>query len=151
MKQEEIFALFMQAEHDDIIYLANEFKKEFDYEIIRKPEQGLVMFRAEETVEKLDFNVGEILMTTAEIKIANVLGYSMIMGMNNEKALDCAVILGVYEAISTQQDKIIKLAKQLKLKNESRLREEREIASSTRVHFEVMGGQDPNVKKYHQG
>ena len=148
--KEKIFELIMEGTAEELFPLANEIKGNYTYKIVKKPSEGLIMFRTEETVEKIDFNVGEILVTTAEVNIENTLGYSMIMSMDFEKALDAAIIMGAYEANLKEKPRIEKLSKEILNRKNISLREEREIISSTRVNFEVMGGQDPNVQKYHK-
>jgi hypothetical protein len=54
--------------------------------------------------------------------------------------------MAVYEARLPEAKDIEDLAEIIHQKQTAQLREEREIVSSTRVNFEVMGGQDPNVK-----
>jgi phosphonate C-P lyase system protein PhnG len=104
------------------------------------------MFQAEESVEKIDFNVGEVLVTSAEVQVEDAIGYSMIMETDKQKALDCALLMGIYEAGLPQMKEIEDLAESMHHKMIKQLREEREIVSSTRVNFEVMGGQDPNIE-----
>ena len=146
MKKEEIFEILMQAESADIAPLASEYRKTVPYTVIKPPQQELIMFQAEESVEKIDFNVGEILVTSAEVRVNDSIGYSMIMDLDEDKALDCALIMGVYEAALPQHPVIEEMVRALAAKSNAILQEEREIVGSTVVNFELMGGQDPNVK-----
>lgn len=145
MTKEKVFEILMQANHEDLAPVAAVMKEQVPYSVIKKPAEELVMFRAEETVEKLDFNVGEVLTTSAEVRVKDTIGYSMVIGMNKELALDCALLMGIYEAGLPQKSEIEELAQKILIKIEKQMREEREIVSSTRVNFEVMGGQDPAV------
>jgi alpha-D-ribose 1-methylphosphonate 5-triphosphate synthase subunit PhnG len=145
MLKEKIFEIIMQAESADIAPLADKMRQLVDYHVINPPQQELVMFRAEESVEKIDFNVGEVLVTSAEVRVEDAIGYSMIMDTDKQRALDCALLMGIYDAGLPQMKEIEKLAEIIHEKMMQKLREEREIVSSTRVNFEVMGGQDPNI------
>ncbi|MGD8293485.1 MAG: phosphonate C-P lyase system protein PhnG [Desulfobacterales bacterium] len=145
MFKEKIFEIIMQAEPADIAPLADKMRQVVDYHVISPPQQELVMFRAEESVEKIDFNVGEVLVTSAEVRVEDAIGYSMIMDTDKQRALDCALLMGIYDAGLPQMKEIEKLAEIIHGKMQQTLREEREIVSSTRVNFEVMGGQDPNI------
>jgi alpha-D-ribose 1-methylphosphonate 5-triphosphate synthase subunit PhnG len=145
MLKEKIFEIIMQAESADIAPLADKMRQLVDYHVINPPQQELVMFRAEESVEKIDFNVGEVLVTSAEVRVEDAIGYSMIMDTDKQRALDCALLMGIYDAGLPQMKEIEKLAEIIHGKMQQTLREEREIVSSTRVNFEVMGGQDPNI------
>lgn len=135
----------MQAEPEDLQEMANVMRKRYSPEVTRGPNLGLLMLRVEESVEHLVFNVGEILVTTAEVRISDSLGYAMILGSDKEKALDAAVLMAVVEAELPERKEVEELALRLKAKAEDKLREEQEVINSTRVRFELMGGQDPSV------
>jgi len=145
MTKETVFDALMQANHQEVVALAERVRRSVPHTVIKKPAQELVMFQVEETVEKLDFNVGEILVTSAEVQVGDVIGYSMIMSMNQDMALDCALLMGVYEAGLPEKGLVESLASELIKKREGEAQEERQIVGSTRVNFELMGGQDPNV------
>jgi alpha-D-ribose 1-methylphosphonate 5-triphosphate synthase subunit PhnG len=145
MLKEKIFEIIMQGETADIAPLAEEMRQVIDHCVIKAPQMELVMFQAEESVEKIDFNVGEVLVTSAEVRVEDAIGYSMIMDTDKQKALDCALLMGIYEAGLPQMKEIEKLAEILHEKMTQQLQEEREIVNSTRVNFEVMGGQDVNI------
>lgn len=145
MRKEKIFKIIMQGETTDIAPLADRMRQSIDHRVIKPPQQELVMFQAEESVEKIDFNVGEVLVTSAEVRVKDTIGYSMIMETDKQKALDCALLMGIYEAGLPQMIEIEKLAEIMLRKMTRQLQEEREIVNSTRVNFEVMGGQDPNI------
>jgi phosphonate C-P lyase system protein PhnG len=146
MSKEKVFEILMQAEAADITELANRLRTSIPHDVIKTPKQELVMFEMEESVQKIDFNVGEVLVTSAEVRVDDVIGYSMVMDIDEQKALDCALLMGVYEARRPEGRAVEDLVENLNRNMTMRMREEREIVSSTRVEFEVMGGQDPNVK-----
>lgn len=145
MERDEIFETIMQAEPEDIKEMANVMREWYSPEVTRGAESALLMLRVEESVEHLVFNAGEILVTTAEVRISDSLGYAMILGSDKEKALDAAVLMAAVEAELPGGKEVEELALRLKATAEGRLREEQEVANSTRVRFELMGGQDPNV------
>lgn len=145
MTKEEIFEVLMQAEAGQIQPLAETLGRTIPHHVLKGPAQELIMFQAEESVEKIDFNVGEILVTTARIKVNDAIGFAMVMDMDEEKAQGAALLIGIIEANLPESDQIRDLVAGLKDYQLGQLREEREIISSTRVNFEVMGGQDPNI------
>ncbi|MDJ0783852.1 MAG: phosphonate C-P lyase system protein PhnG [Desulfosarcinaceae bacterium] len=146
MVKEKIFETLMQGDAADLAPLAARLREQIAHDVLKPPTQELVMFQMEESVEKIDFNVGEILVTSAEVRVADAIGYSMVMETDAAKALDGALLMGVYEADLPAARQVEDLVEQLDRKHRDALRREREMASATRVHFEVMGGQDPNVK-----
>jgi phosphonate C-P lyase system protein PhnG len=145
MRKEQIFEIIMQGDPSDIAALAARMRQSVQHHVTKPPQQELVMFQVEESVEKIDFNVGEVLVTSAEVRIADAIGFSMIMDTDKQKALDCALLMGIYEAGLPQMTEVENLAELLQRKMTRQLQEEREIISTTRVNFEVMGGQDPNI------
>lgn len=145
MGKKEIFEAIMQAEPEDIEDLAQVIRGQYSPQITRQPEFGLLMFRAEESIECRVFNVGEILVTTTEVRIFDSLGYAMILGSDKEKALNAAVLMAAVEAELPERTRVEELALGLEVKTAEKEKEEQEVVNSTRVRFELMGGQDPNV------
>jgi alpha-D-ribose 1-methylphosphonate 5-triphosphate synthase subunit PhnG len=148
MVKERIFEIIMQGNPSDISPLANRLRESIQHQVIKAPKLELVMFQAKESVEQIDFNVGEVLVTSAEVRVNDAIGYSMIMETDEQKALDCALLMAIYEAELPQMKEIDGLAEILQKKMIKQLHEEREIVNSTRVNFEIMGGQDPNIKHH---
>jgi alpha-D-ribose 1-methylphosphonate 5-triphosphate synthase subunit PhnG len=146
MLKEDIFEIIMQGDPDDISQLADRMRQIIQYQVIKPPRLELVMFQAEESVEKIDFNVGEVLVTSAEVRVNDTIGYSMIMETDEQKALDCALLMGIYEAGLPEMKEIEHLAERMHNDMVRQLQVEREMVSSTRVDFEIMGGQDPNIE-----
>lgn len=67
-------------------------------ETIKRPNMGLVMMRAEESVENAVFNVGEVLVSEATVSVDGMLGYGISMGNEQEKAEVLAMIDAVYHS-----------------------------------------------------
>lgn len=145
MTKEEIFEILMNTEYKDIDLLAEELKKIISYELIKKPEHSLVMFRMQENVENLIFNVGEILVTVCEVKVFDSIGYAMILDTDFKKAENRAFLMAIYLSENEIKEKVTSLAIKIKEFILKDLEKEKEIINSTRVNFELMGGQDTNV------
>jgi phosphonate C-P lyase system protein PhnG len=146
MLKSKVFETLMQGDPEDLAVLAEQLREKIPHQVLKAPTQELVMFQMEESVEKVDFNVGEILVTSAEVRVKDAIGYAMVMAADGAKALDCALLMGIYEAGLPEAQSVAELVELLDRKRRDALRMERECVSATRVHFEVMGGQDPNVK-----
>jgi phosphonate C-P lyase system protein PhnG len=146
MSKAKVFETLMQGDPEDLAALAEQLREKVRHQVLKAPNQELVMFQMEESVEKIDFNVGEILVTSAEVRVKDAIGYAMVMGADGAKALDCALLMGIYEAGLPEAHSVAELVESLDRKRRKALHLERECVSATRVHFEVMGGQDPNVK-----
>jgi len=91
-----------------------------------------------DTAEKCVFNLGEVLVTEAEVRIGSELGYAMVMGRDPEAVLAGAILDAAVESGHPLAPEIIDLLRS----EEGRLKEElqktwTEIAT-TKVDFEVM-------------
>lgn len=106
-----------------------------DIEITIPPESGFIMMTMKDSFD-IDFHLGEVLVTRAEVKVDGESGYAMVMGGDHAKTMMIAVINA---ALKTGEREIIKK----KIKTEERklvkkIDEERALIASTRVSFEVM-------------
>jgi phosphonate C-P lyase system protein PhnG len=106
-----------------------------DIEITIPPESGFIMMTMKDSFD-IDFHLGEVLVTRAEVKVDGESGYAMVMGGDHAKTMMIAVINA---ALKTGESEIIKK----KIKTEERklvkkIDEERALIASTRVSFEVM-------------
>lgn len=69
-----------------------------EVEILQKPKPQLVMQRVKEPVEGKPFNLGEVLVTAAEVKIDGKKGFAMVAGKADRKALSGAIVDAAVEA-----------------------------------------------------
>ena len=109
-----------------------------DVEITKEPETGLVMMNVTDCFNT-DFHLGEVLVTTAEVRLGNQRGWGMIMGDDGERALLLAGIDVILRDAANLFGKEIRaeLAKWL-AKAETKLLGERRRAAATRVNFQTM-------------
>ncbi|HWQ61219.1 MAG TPA: phosphonate C-P lyase system protein PhnG [Negativicutes bacterium] len=87
-----IFELIAQARPATVDGLAKKLGDAVAVEVIKPPEAVVVMSRVRETVDNAVFNLGEVLVTEAEVVISGVKGYMMVMGLDKAKALNGAVL-----------------------------------------------------------
>lgn len=144
-EKKEIFTAVMSRRDKRIDELAEAIQQKYEVTMIKKPQRGLVMYRGAESVQEMPFNAGEVLVTTAEAMINDVIGYAMVMGMDELQAHNASVVMAALEAGVPEREEVRLLADKLKHEKQTKMLKEREIINSTRVNFEVMGGQDPNV------
>jgi alpha-D-ribose 1-methylphosphonate 5-triphosphate synthase subunit PhnG len=65
-------------------------------EIIRAPRPGRIMMRLAEGITGRPFNLGEVLVSEAEVRVAGEAAYMMMVGDEPERAFLGAVLLGAY-------------------------------------------------------
>lgn len=113
-----------------------------EIDIIKKPEQGLLMMAAKDSFNT-DFYLGEILVTEAEVGYLGKTGYAMITGDEPQKALLAAMVDAILKADSLNgqedlrkriMDTITLQAKKIAEADET----ERRLIATTRVSFETM-------------
>ncbi len=118
--------------------LAERVASEAGFEVVRSPEVGMVMMRAVEQVEGIPFNLGEVLVTQAEVKVAGRLGWFMTMGRNLQRALDGAILDAAGEAtLESWKEAERILAEEKEARDRDRRREWGRLLR-TKVDFEVV-------------
>ncbi|MEA3324814.1 MAG: phosphonate C-P lyase system protein PhnG [Euryarchaeota archaeon] len=138
MNRDKRFELIARADSERICEIAERILADTTVEVIKKPSSGMIMMRFRDTAEKYIFNLGEVLVTEAEVRIGSELGYAMVMGRGPEAALAGAILDAAVESGHLLAPEIIDLLKG----EEGRLKEElqktwAEVAT-TKVDFEVM-------------
>ncbi|MBE6071471.1 MAG: phosphonate C-P lyase system protein PhnG [Clostridium butyricum] len=118
--------------------LAKKIEEKYDIRTIDEPNNGLVMIKMRETAKKQLFYLGEVLVTEAKININGHLGMGIVVGDNEELAVNLAIIDGAYKANLKEIDAWEEL-----LLNEEKLIKEKEDKLSqkileTKVDFTTM-------------
>jgi alpha-D-ribose 1-methylphosphonate 5-triphosphate synthase subunit PhnG len=137
MNREERFELITISEGTKICALAEEIMKNTEVRVV-KEQIGMIMARTKESVEGMVFNLGEVLVTEAEVEIKNKLGYAMVLGLEPEKARAGAILDAAVEANHLLKDKILETLKEERKNAEERRRKLWGMVKPTRVEFEVM-------------
>jgi phosphonate C-P lyase system protein PhnG len=111
-------------------------------EVVGEPETGLIMARARDCFDE-DFNLGEILVTTAEASSNSVHAHATIMGKDPRKAILVAAVDallggGHEKALSGFAMVLEGPMQKLYEKREQELR----LAAGTRVTFDSMAKED---------
>jgi len=118
--------------------LAKKIEEKYDIRTIDEPNNGLVMIKMRETAKKQLFYLGEVLVTEAKININGHLGMGIVVGDNEELAVNLEIIDGAYKANLKEIDAWEEL-----LLNEEKLIKEKEDKLSqkileTKVDFTTM-------------
>ncbi|MCD6228137.1 MAG: phosphonate C-P lyase system protein PhnG [Candidatus Omnitrophica bacterium] len=137
MKRKERFELIAIARKEKINLIAEEVRKSLKVKVI-KQNTALIMMRARDSVEKEVFNLGEVLVSEAWVEVSSVLGYSLVLGDDIEKALGGAILDAVCELRHPLSEKIVNMLKEEKKYYEKERAKEWMRIKSTKVKFEVM-------------
>jgi alpha-D-ribose 1-methylphosphonate 5-triphosphate synthase subunit PhnG len=124
-------------EVDDLItLLVNE-----DIQITRPPRAGLLMMTVKDSLS-VDFHLGEVLTTEAEVLLNGERGYGLIIGEEPRKALaraaaDALLRSGRPATLCGQVSDCLEQARQRQI---FRHAEDAALVASTRVNFDLMAG-----------
>jgi alpha-D-ribose 1-methylphosphonate 5-triphosphate synthase subunit PhnG len=138
MNRDHRFELLACAGKEELCRLAEKVLEDTDLQVIKKPSSGMIMMRCRDNAHACVFNFGEILVTEAEVRIGNSTGYAMVLGMEPEKTLACAILDCAIEAGQPLAVEILQMLRS----EEQRLQEEKirtwKEIETTKVDFEVM-------------
>ncbi|MDU1067756.1 phosphonate C-P lyase system protein PhnG [Clostridium sp.] len=79
------------------IELAEQIKSKYKINVVEEPENGIVMIKMRETAKRELFYLGEVLVTEAKVSINGTLGMGIVVGDNEELALNLAIIDCAYK------------------------------------------------------
>ncbi|RZN38296.1 MAG: phosphonate C-P lyase system protein PhnG [Methanosarcinales archaeon] len=138
MNRDKRFELIARADSERICEIAERILADTAVEVIKKPMGGMIMMRFRDTAEKCIFNLGEVLVTEAEVRINEELGYAMIIGKNPESALAGAILDAAVESGHPITPEIMDLLKSEELRINKELQKTWAKVATTKVDFEVM-------------
>src|SRR5208283_32420 len=109
-----------------------------EIDIVKTPETGLLMMAVKDSFD-VEFYLGEILVTEAEVRYNGKKGYSMVMGDEPRRAVAAAVV----DAVSKSDNGNLKLkinailsSRMKRAAQKNRLQEK--LTAKTKVNFETM-------------
>jgi len=137
MNREERFEIIAVSEKASILELAEEILKDTEVKIL-KEQTGMIMARASDSVVGAVFNLGEVLVTEAEVEIGGEKGYAMVLGMEPEKACAGAILDAAVETNHPLKNKISETLEEERKKTKERKRKLWGVVKPTKVEFEVM-------------
>jgi len=112
-----------------------------EIQIICPPRAGLIMMTVKDSLA-VDFHLGEVLTTEAEVLLGGERGYGLIIGEEPRKALaraaaDALLRGGRPPLLCSQVNDCLQRAR---LRQEARRAEDAALVASTRVNFDLMAG-----------
>ena len=92
MEREQRLEAISLSDMETLETLADQVLQSLAVEVARGPAVGLLMVRAEEPSDRLQFNFAEVTVSEAEVTAEGQRGYAMVMGRAPEKALAGAIL-----------------------------------------------------------
>ena len=135
MDKRRLTKVLVRADRSEVAALSAVIQKTYRPVIVKEPGKTLTMIKLRDPVKQGVFYIGEVIVCEAAVEIDGTQGMSVIMGDDEEKALDMAIIdaavnLGVFEGFE-------KLA-ELEQKQNRREMQEHTMNLKTMVNFESM-------------
>ena len=102
MDKRRLTKVLVRAESDEVAAIAAGVRSAYRPVIVKEPGKTLTMIKLRDPVKQGVFYIGEVIVCEAAVEIDGVRGLSVIMGDDEEKALDMAIIdaavnMGVFD------------------------------------------------------
>jgi len=137
MNREELNFLLQQVEPEKISSLCQQVRKQTDIQIIQQPTEQTLMLPITDPVNQGLFFGGEVLVTSAIVRVNGFDGWSMVLDEYPDLARNIAVLDGAYAA-NIEQKGIRYLAAQGRKRHEQDLSDTASQVGATRVSFDLM-------------
>jgi alpha-D-ribose 1-methylphosphonate 5-triphosphate synthase subunit PhnG len=136
------FELIAVTDGDALARMANDvLAAEPSFSVLQEPTPQLLMQRVREPVERRPFNLGEVLVTPAEVELDGARGFAMQPGKAERAALSGAIvdaaIAGGHERSGAMKATLARAGE----RHEAERRREWARSQHTRVEFETMEGE----------
>ena len=111
---------------------------ETEVRILQEPTPQLVMQQVTEPVEKRPFNLGEVLVTAAEVELEEERGFAMVAGKSEAKAVSGAIVDAAVAAGHSRSETIASDLEGATAARENRRQRQWAESRATTVEFETM-------------
>lgn len=133
------FELIAACGGDTLVRLADDLLDgETPVRILQEPKSQLLMQQVREPVERRPFNLGELLVTTAEVEYAGARGFAMVPGKAEPKAVSGAIVDAAVAANHDETPRIYETLTDAAADREERRRRQWNESRATTVAFETM-------------
>jgi alpha-D-ribose 1-methylphosphonate 5-triphosphate synthase subunit PhnG len=137
MEREQLNHFLQQVPHEEILSLSSVIEQQVSVELIQKPVAQTLLVPVRDPVNRGSFIGGEVLVTSAIVRVNEVNGWSMVMDENHEIAVAAAILDGAFAA-GIQREEIVRLARRGKDRMEKKDTERNAKVNATRVSFDLL-------------
>jgi len=137
------FELVAVTDHDRLASLADEvLAGDPSFSVLQEPRPQLVMQRVREPVERRPFNLGEVVVTPAEVRVDGARGFAMLAGKAERAALSGAIVDAAVAGGHPASEEITTALAAAGERHAAERRRERAESRHTVVEFDSMEGQE---------
>src|SRR5690606_33385511 len=98
MKRRKRTEILIQGDGCLATKLADSIAEKYECREVTAPEQGMIMVKMRESAKNSLFYMGEVLITEAKVEVSGKIGTGLLVGMDEQRARDLAVIDAAYKA-----------------------------------------------------
>ena len=121
-----------------LVHFVESLETRHDVKIVREPAVCLTMIRAEDSLEKQEFYLGEALTTACEVMVDGESGYGLCLGEEPQRGYCLAVIDALQHGQIEEDPEIAEFISFHRERLEQREKEEFSRILSTKVDFKLM-------------
>lgn len=137
------FELISACDAETLLNLADDvLDGETPVRILQEPKPQLLMQQVREPVERRPFNLGEVLVTAAEVTVAGERGFAMVAGKAESKAVSGAILDAAVAAGHDATDRICEALAAAETTRDDVYRRQWNESRATTVDFETMEDED---------
>lgn len=142
MDYQNIDYICVECDQTALVSFVQTLEAQYELKIVKAPALSLTMIRAEDSVEKQEFYLGEALTSDCEVAVEDITGYGTCLGDQPQRAYCIAVMDAIIQYELKKRKEIPSsittfLAEQTKKIQERELKEYNKILTS-RVDFKLM-------------
>lgn len=137
MEREQLNYYLQLAEYENIRILQTRIEQLANIELIQKPTAQTLLVPVQDPINGGTFYGGEVLVTSAIVKIDEMNGWAMVLDDAPERAVSIAVLDGAFAAGILQQE-IIALGLRGKQRLEQKQSETNASIQATKVAFDLL-------------
>ncbi|MDO4198904.1 MAG: phosphonate C-P lyase system protein PhnG [Erysipelotrichaceae bacterium] len=94
MNKKQISKILTKSDADTVKKMADHIKDNTEIVIVKKPQKALCMIKMREPVKESLFYIGEVIVMDAVVTVNGIAGHSVSMTLDEDKALNMAIIDG---------------------------------------------------------
>lgn len=137
VQREDLNMLLQEVQSDALDRVYKQILTRTSVVIVQQPTQQTLLVPVHDPVCGAEFYAGEVLVTSAIVRVGQENGWSMVMDDHPEKALQIAVLDGAWAA-GIFRGKINKLAAEAGAILHERLTDEEKEVAQTLVNFDLL-------------
>jgi len=129
--------ILCECELEPLKTLVVSLESDYKIEIAKEPSVCLTMVRAEDSLEKQEFYLGEALTTECELTVDGKAGFGLCLGEEPERGY-CIAVIDAMLAGGIEDERLTAFLSDQSARVERRDQEDYARAMSTRVDFKLM-------------